>query len=277
MIRFLTLLTTLVFLPVVSAEGQDAVVDVPLPARSILPSIVENIGEAAVGNLKNPEQIFCYEVSAIPPRFTGYTLHNMAITGFCGIIPKAAGEMMVGELLMNPETIRFGQKEKCEIRPRAVLRFFRGVDSTDIMLSSPCHSIAIFYGGRVRTYNFKPGAEVMDGLLGTFQKLRTEFISPAILGQLLPIGVITQDSDRKLIEQKSQPARNWSTGQGSKPASGVGTPSKPTESVAVSKTEVSAGEVPGAPAAEPVSVPKQSWGTNTGESSGGDGWNKLAQ
>ena len=84
-----------------------------------------------------------------PENYTGYTLDGMAIVGFCGVINQDLQNLIKYELFMNPDNLLFDSTENCLIRPQIMLRFVRGVDSTDILLSSPCHAIAIFYGGKI--------------------------------------------------------------------------------------------------------------------------------
>ena len=67
-----------------------------------------------------------------------------------------------------------------------MLRFVRGVDYTDVLLSSRCHSFSVFYGGKVKSYNFSPAAEIIDVMVDSFRPKTVPFVSPAMLRQLLP-------------------------------------------------------------------------------------------
>ena len=77
------------------------------------------------------------------------------------------------------------------------------------LISSPCHSFAIFYGGGVHVYNFKPGAAIIDAMLKALGPKHSEFVSPSLLNQVLPIGVIQNEQQRKIVNKRSEPIRKW--------------------------------------------------------------------
>ena len=105
--------------------------------------------------------------------------------------------------------VLFDQAEECIIEPKIIIRFIRGVDYTDVLLSSPCHSFAIFYGGGVRLYNFKPGAPIIDAILKALAPKHAEFVSPALLNQLMPVGVVQNAQQRRIVNRRSEPIRKW--------------------------------------------------------------------
>ena len=51
----------------------------------------------------------------------------------------------------------------------------------------------------------------MDTIIDAYEKKKMAFVSPALLEQVLPIGVPQNDSQKALIKEKSQqgPIRNW--------------------------------------------------------------------
>ena len=55
---------------------------------SVLPEIKNEIGTSATSNIENAERLFCYKVAPKPKNYDGYTINNMAITGFCGVIDE---------------------------------------------------------------------------------------------------------------------------------------------------------------------------------------------
>lgn len=179
----------------------------------ILEEISSAVGSSALNNITNAEQIFCYQVTNKPENYNGYTLDGMAIVGFCGIINNQLKEMIVSELFMNPDNIIFDVTENCIIRPKIILRFVRGVDSTDVLLSSPCHAFAIFYGGKINAFNAKPAAQIIDALVDPLIKSKVDFASPALFNQLLPIGIAQTDEQKALLNKKNEPLRNWMTKQ----------------------------------------------------------------
>ena len=188
----------------------------------ILDEISSAIGASALQNITNAEQVFCYQIANRPENYTGYTLDGMAIVGFCGIINNELKTMVTSELFMNPNNIVFDVTENCVIRPQIMLRFVRGVDATDVLLSSPCHAFAIFYGGKVNAFNAKPAAPIIDALINPLIKGKIDFASPALLNQLLPVGIAQTDAQKELLNQKNEPVRNWEKSEQQKAASQKG-------------------------------------------------------
>ncbi len=176
---------------------------------TILDEISSAIGTSALNNIINSEQVFCYQIANKPENYTGYTLDGMAIVGFCGVINPQLQTLIKSELMMNPNNILFDVTEDCVIRPQIMLRFVRGVDSTDVLLSSPCHALAFFYGGKISAFNAKPASQIIDAVIDPLIKNKVEFASPALFNQLLPIGVAQTDEQKALVQKKNQPVKNW--------------------------------------------------------------------
>lgn len=198
------LLSTAAGAQAIDNTAADATEDAP-----ILERISKAIGPSALQNITDAEQIFCYQITNKPENYTGYTLDGMAVSGFCGVINNELKDLIVSELFKNPDNILFDQTEECIIRPKIILRFVRGVDMTDVLFSSPCHAFAIFYGGRINAFNAKPAAPVIDALVTPLLKGRIDFASPALLNQLLPIGVAQTEEQKNLLNRKNEPIRNW--------------------------------------------------------------------
>lgn len=180
---------------------------------TFLEEISSAIGPSATTNITDSEQIFCYQVTNKPDNYTGYTLNGMAIVGFCGVINNELQQVIKSELFMNPDNILFDVTEDCVIRPQIMLRFVRGVDFTDVLLSSPCYAFAIFYGGKISAFNAKPAAPVIKALVDPFIKGKIDFASPALFNQLLPIGIAQTEEQKQLLNKKNEPIRNWAKGQ----------------------------------------------------------------
>ena len=179
---------------------------------SVLQTFEDSMGRAGISNIVDAEQVFCYEVATKPMDYTGYTLNNTAITGFCGIIGQQLKDTIIQQFFATEENVEFNSVERCVVRPRLMIRFIRGVDHTDVMLSSPCHSFTIFYGGKMKAYNFRPGADIIDTMITSFAQSRVDFNSPALLDQLLPIGVVQTKEHQQVIEKQKGPVRSWDDG-----------------------------------------------------------------
>lgn len=179
------------------------------PNLTLLPQLSSSIGAAATNNLLHPEQVFCYQVATPPQNYQGYTLNGMAIVSFCGIINDKVQQIFSQKILNNPQSLSFDSSENCIIRPQIMLRYVRGVDATDVLLSSPCHALAIFYGGSVKVFNAKPSAGEIDSIIKPLLNNKVEFISPALFNQSLPIGVAKTDEQKQILQKKNKPIRQW--------------------------------------------------------------------
>lgn len=171
-----------------------------------------DLGDPAMENIINAEQVFCYEIFPRNKDYKGYTINGFPIRGFCGVLSDQVKNLFGTHFLMEPKNINFNNLENCVVEPKILVRFIKGVDSTDVLLSSPCHSFAIFYAGKVAVYNFTPGAEMIDAMVAAFSSKHAEFVSPALLNQLMPIGVVQDDQQRKLVNKRSEPIRKWEEG-----------------------------------------------------------------
>ena len=96
--------------------------------------------------------------------------------------------MLLQQLFGTAENVDFNTSEQCTINPRIMLRFIRGVDSTDVLLSAPCYSMAVFYAGKADIFNFSPSAQVVDAIVSGLDDAQMNFSSPAALKQVVPVG-----------------------------------------------------------------------------------------
>lgn len=175
----------------------------------ILQNIQDSLGRDALRNVINSEQVFCYQIDSKSSDFSGYTLNNFAVTGFCGIVNDELKNVLISQFFSNAGNFDFATSEKCVIRPKLMLRFARGVDFTDVLVSAPCYSISVYYAGKVKTFNFKPGAELLETMVTSFNEKSVDFVSPTLLNQMLPIGVPQTVEQQQIVRKNSQPIRNW--------------------------------------------------------------------
>ena len=184
---------------------------------SMLPIFQQDLGGAAVNNIINAENVFCYHISNVPQGYTGYTLDGMAVTGYCGSIGPNLRNVLFRLFFATSEFIDTQNVAQCVMEPKLMFRYVRGIDYTDVLVSSPCQAIAVFYGGKVRPFNAKPAAEIIDALINPLLKKKVKFVSPALLNQLLPVGVAQTEEQKALINQKNQPIRGWETEKSAEP------------------------------------------------------------
>ena len=176
------------------------------------PFLKSSLSDSALKNILGAERVFCYTVEMQKSGYQGYTLDQMALTGFCGILSPEEQTLLTQEFFKNEENISTTTAQ-CTISPRIMLRFYRGVDTADVLVSHPCPSISVFYGGSVKSFNAEPINAALDGLSKAYEQRKTDFVSPALLNQMLPIGVAVNDEQKALLQEKQDtgPVRNWNT------------------------------------------------------------------
>ena len=194
--------------------------------QSVIPFIMSSLPKAtadtAVKNVAEAEQVFCYHVSAKPQGYTGYTLNNFAIVDYCGELDRSATATTYEALFTQSPNI-ITAPANCRIEPKVMLRFVRGVDYTDVLLSSPCPSFTVFYAGRYNAFNIKQG--VIDDIISQFDKPRDKFNSPSLLKKTVANGVAetVQEAEKYDTQPLLQdaPVMNWQ-----KPDSPVAAPTE---------------------------------------------------
>jgi hypothetical protein len=183
-----------------------------------VPEVTEQMKKAfppaALRNILEAENAFCYSLTAATPDYGGYTLDGFAVTGFCGILPEVERNLFIDNFLKNEAAVS-NDVAQCVIQPRLMMRFVRGVDYTDILYASPCSSFTLFYGGRIKSFNTAPSAELLDQLIAAYEKNRVDFVSPALIDQVLPIGVPQTEEQKKKVRELNiqKPVRSWATDQ----------------------------------------------------------------
>lgn len=182
----------------------------PQEVLTVTPRMKNTISAPSLLNITEAEQAFCYTVEMPQEGYTGYTIDSMAITGFCGILSKPEMDLFIREFLSKDENVS-NVVDQCVIKPRVLLRFMRGVDYSDVLFSVPCYSFTVFYAGNISSFNTSPAAKTLTSIVEAYEKKKMQFISPALLGQVLPIGVPQNDTQRALVKSKLQqgPVRNW--------------------------------------------------------------------
>ncbi len=180
-----------------------------LRQQSIIPFIADSIPQAAAYNISNAEQVFCYHVGRRPQGYTGYTLNNFAIADYCGELDMGQRATTYEALFTQSPNI-ITAPAQCKIAPRVMLRFVRGVDFTDVLLSSPCPSFTVFYAGKYHAFNIKQG--IIDDIISQFNNSISTFNSPSYLRQTVANGTASTDKEAEQYEKKQRenaPVMNW--------------------------------------------------------------------
>lgn len=199
----------------IGADNPQSQASKPNKKQSIIPfiqtSLPKSTVKTATKNITDAEQVFCYHVSKKPKDYEGYTLNNFAITDYCGELDIGTTATTYEALFTQSPNI-ITAPSPCSIEPQIMLRFTRGVDYTDVLLSSPCPSFTIFYAGRYTSFNIKQG--VIDDIISQFDKNHDEFNSPALLKKTVANGVAQTDKEAEEYEKQQKenaPIMNWKT------------------------------------------------------------------
>ncbi len=169
--------------------------------KEIIPFIKDKIPEAAAYNIANSEQVFCYHVEKRTKGYTGYTVGNYKIVDYCGELDFDVLTTSYEPLFTRSPNIITTQAN-CKIEPKVMLRFVRGIDYTDVLLSSPCPSFTVFYGGRYSAFNIKQG--IIDDVINQFKDKSEAFHSPALIGQTSANGVAKNEDEAYRLEKKKK-------------------------------------------------------------------------
>ena len=177
--------------------------------QEIIPLIKKTIPETTAFILSNAEQIFCYHVTKRPKDFKGYTIDGTAVTGYCGELDVSQAATAYAALFTHNQNILTTVSD-CRIEPRILLRFARGVDYADVLLSSPCPSFTIFAAGRYKSFNIKQG--VVNDIISQLEQNKQPFYSPTLLKQTVANGKIETQEDETLLSDKNkeiEPVMSW--------------------------------------------------------------------
>ena len=179
--------------------------------KTPLRRFADEIDSFAIKNIFEAEQAFCYQIFPKDQDYLGYILDGFPIRGFCGTLTPEETDTIRRNLFSSADAVDFTSSENCVVQPKIMFRFVRGIDHTDVLLSSPCHAIAVFYGDTTKAYNFRPGAKYIEETVKSMNSRYQEFISPALLGQTVPNGTPQSEDQRKLIKKDNEPIRKWQT------------------------------------------------------------------
>jgi hypothetical protein len=168
------------------------------------------IPAASAKNIENAEKVFCYTVEYAPAGYTGYMIDDMAVKGSCGEL-STEGTTLVRDVLLGNNSAFSSNSESCNIVPKILLRYINGLDTTDVLISAPCHSLTFFHGREITTVNATPGKDIIEQIINAYSSLEEKFLSPALLGQMVANGkAVTQDQQeiaRKVTA--AEPVKKW--------------------------------------------------------------------
>ena len=184
----------------------------PVNEKKLSSFISSRLPASAAKNIEKAEKVFCYTVDYPSAEYNGYTLNDMAITGSCGELSKDGIEIIKKAIMSNGMAFSTAS-DNCNIAPKIMFRYFNGVDSTDVLYSSPCHSLTFFHGQEIITLNAAPAREIIDEIVKAYSSLKEKFVSPALLGQMVGNGMVVSQNQKEML-RKTEAApdiKKWST------------------------------------------------------------------
>lgn len=169
-------------------------------AKTLSAFISSRIPASSSKNIENAEKVFCYTVEYATADFSGYTIDDLAITGSCGEL-SAEGRALIKDAVLGNSSSFSTAVDNCSISPKLLLRYIHGIDSTDILFSVPCHSLTFFHGKDISTINAAPGKNILEQIVSTYSSLSEKFLSPALLGQVVPNGQVITQEQKEIVRK----------------------------------------------------------------------------
>ena len=101
----------------------------------VLPVFQKELGGVALNNILQAENLFCYHVGNVSSSYNGYTINGMALLGFCGNFGPEVRNVLTRQFFGNANNIDTTSVAQCVMQPKIMLRYVRGVDFTDVLIS----------------------------------------------------------------------------------------------------------------------------------------------
>lgn len=183
------------------------------PQKILSTFLSSRLSAAASRNIEKAEKIFCYTVTYADPQEENYTLNGMAIKGSCGEL-SANGKKLFDDVLWRNTSVFSGAMDNCNISPKIMLRYIYGPDSTDVLISYPCPAVTFYHGRDVVTVNAAPGEKLIEQITKTYTGLSESYISPALLGQMVPNGQILNQAQKEKVRRSGNSdlsRKKWNT------------------------------------------------------------------
>ena len=126
--------------------------------------IRERIRADAAYIIGEPDEALCYGIARKSPKKRSATIDGYAHTGNCGAL-NSVGMTEVQKQLFNSASYDMNVTKiaSCVTTPRLVLRFRKGFDFVDVILSGGhCPAVVFMYGGDTKEFSAKPIKEWLD-------------------------------------------------------------------------------------------------------------------
>lgn len=157
--------------------------------------------------LMEPTDVECFAVKkkayqAEKPSFLGLELQGM-----CGVLSKSALTEVQHVLFGEAEKYDFIKPMKCVFNPKVALRFSRGVDHVDILISpKKCVGLKYYYADR----HFTVKTDLAENWLTRFTDgVRADMV-PVKLEEVAPLSTLKKKEEkRQWTTKESAPKQRW--------------------------------------------------------------------
>ena len=126
--------------------------------------IRERIRADAAYIVGEPDETVCYGIVRKSPKKRTTTLDGYAHTGNCGALNETGMEEIRKTLFDDKSyDLNINKIASCVVAPKLVLRFRKGFDFVDVLLSgSSCPAVQFLYAGETKDFSAKPIKEWLD-------------------------------------------------------------------------------------------------------------------
>lgn len=139
-------------------ENDPELSGIPHPIR-------DRIRADALRVLFKPDEVYCYGISRKNPQTKSDTISGYALTGSCGSLNEE-GISAIKEKIFSVNNFDMTVSKisaACIIKPKLLLRYRRGIDFVDIVLSGDkCPGFVYLYAGDTKEFYAKPMSEWME-------------------------------------------------------------------------------------------------------------------
>ena len=146
-------------------SGEEDVNQEEAPFEKIVAKAIrERIRADAAYIVGEPDETLCYGIARKSPKKRSATIDGYAHTGNCGSLNET-GMSEIQTKLFSAESydINVTKIASCVITPKLALRFRKGFDFVDVILSGgTCPAVLFLYGGDTKEFSAKPIKEWLD-------------------------------------------------------------------------------------------------------------------
>ncbi|MGN1079843.1 MAG: hypothetical protein ACI4TE_06685 [Alphaproteobacteria bacterium] len=140
--------------------------------KIVAKEIRERIRADAAYIVGEPEEALCYGIARKSPKKRSATIDGYAHTGNCGSLNET-GMTEVQSKLFNAASYDMNVTKiaSCVTTPRLALRFRKGFDFVDVILSGGnCPAVSFLYGGDTKEFSAKPIKDWLDTFIDAVSK-----------------------------------------------------------------------------------------------------------